>query len=245
MKKYLFLILLVYLFTMWGFADVLIRQKSHTEGYYYGGSNNPPVDAEITVWIGKQKSAVFTENRIIIIDKQSNKGYFVNKRDKSYAMSPLPMELSHLVPAELAKYLGTIQYNGSVKATGEVKTIGKYKCTSYKVNSFVMYQGGKVNETDAVIWVTAGTPVDAGVYTGLNQSLLKLRNYSPQLLEETEKIKGVPILIENLVYPKGFSVKTTVKAVDISEKQPPAGIYKVPEGFKQKEKLTIQDLRSR
>lgn len=245
MKKILILIVLIFFITTWGSADIFIKQKSHTAGYYYGGINNPAVDTETSIWFNEHQIAVLTEHRIIIIDKKSSKGYFINKSDNSFVQSILPMDLSKMVPDQLAKYLSTVQYHGSVKNTGEVKSIGKYKCSSYKVNSFIMYQGSNVNETDATIWVTTDSPVDAGQYASLNQNLSRLRNYSPQLLEEIKKIKGIPILIENYIYPKGFSVKTTVETVEIAEKQPPAGIYTVPEGCKQKEKLTMQDLRSR
>jgi hypothetical protein len=248
MKKYITGVLCVLMFVVFStsvYADVFVKQKSHTAGYYYGGVNNPAVDFDVVTWIGDKKMAVITDNRMVILDTETNQGFFVNKRNKTYAQTTLPMDLANLVPEGLANYLKNVKYIGSVKETGETKAVGKYKCKGYKVNSYVYYQESKVNETDSTVWTSTKVPFNLETWKGMNLSLQKIRNLGDKLMTDLEKVKGFPIFTESSFYPKGFSVKTTTETVEMSVKKPPAGTYAVPEGFKKIDKLTIQDLRSR
>ena len=153
--------------------------------------------------------------------------------------------MSKLVPENLAAYLKNIQYTGTVKEKGEKKQIGKFKCRGYEINSYLVFEGNRENETDSTIWVTTDVPFDWKQYSKMYTNLRKLSNFGDKLINELEKIKGFPIITELFFYPKGFSVKSTSEVIVISKKKPPAGIYSVPEGYTKKEKLTIRDLRNR
>jgi hypothetical protein len=79
----------------------------------------------------------------------------------------------------------------------------------------------------------------------MRTNLHELRNFSDSFIAELKKIQGFSIASETLFYPKGFSVKSTAEVIEMSIKDPPEGIYSLPDGYTIKEKMTIQDLRNR
>ncbi|NIM14370.1 MAG: DUF4412 domain-containing protein [Candidatus Aminicenantes bacterium] len=224
-------------------ADVYIKQKSHTDGYYYGGINRPAVDSTNELWLGDGKIVLITETSITIIDKEKNHALIINKSAKTYVETTLPIDLSKLGPERVAPVIKAIRYRGRVKETGKTKTIGKQKCKEYAINTYGVYQGNRDNELDTTLWASSDLPFDMNKYRDLLFNIYRLRNYSDELLEEMKKIDGFRIAAESLYYPKGFSVKTTTEVTEISQKEPPPGIYSVPQGFTKKEKFTIPELR--
>lgn len=224
-------------------ADVYIKQKSHTDGYYYGGVNRPAVDSTNELWLGDGKIAHITENSITIIEKEKNRALIINKSDKTYVETTLPIDLSKLGPEQVAPIIQGIRYKGTVKKTAKTKTIGKRKCKGYAMNTYMVYQGNRDNEMDTTLWASKDLPFDMNKYRDLVFNIYRLRNYSDELLEEMKKIDGFRIAAESLFYPKGFSVKRTTEVLEISAKEPPPGVYSVPESFTKKERFTIPELR--
>lgn len=235
------------------YADVYIKQKSHTDGYYYGGVNRPAVDFTNELWLGNGKIAFVTENSITIIDKEKNLASIIDKTTKTYVETPLPIDLSKLGPEQVAavikeiRFKGTVKktanFKGTVKKTAKTRTIGKRICKEYAMNTYRVYQGNRSNELDTTVWASKDLPFDMNKYRVLVFNIYRLRNYSDELLEEMNKIDGFRIAAESLFYPKGFSVKSTTEVLEISQKEPPPGIYSVPEGFTKKERFTVPELR--
>ena len=96
---------------------------------------------------------------------------------------------------------------------------------------------------DSTLWASKDLLFNLDKYRDLLFNVFRLRNYSDELLEEMKKIDGFRIAAESLFYPKGFGVKTTTEVVEMSQKEPPPGIYSVPQGFTKKERFTIPELR--
>ena len=245
MKKFLVLIMIIGISALSLTADVYIKQALHTDGYYYGGVNSPEENGVNEVWIGKKKLASLTENRLVIVDAEKKMAFVVNRGAKTYVESPLPLDLSKIVEDNLVPMIQPYRYKGTVKETGKTKKIGSRECREYEINTYVIYQGDRVNETDTTVWASTDVPFDLDIYESLTATQHMLRNFGDSLIEELKKIKGITIAANGLFYPKGFGVKSTVKVLEMAEKEAPAGIYSVPEGYTKKEKLSLQDLRNR
>ena len=226
-------------------ADTYIKVKRHTDSYYYGGVVNPEQNTEREFWLDEDHLSTITRNRITIIDLGKNRAFVVNRNDKTYVESPLPVELSKLVPEEIAPLLESTVYRGSVEKTGKKRKIGTWKCDEYDLSTYLIYQGQQANIAETRLWAVNKVPFSLEAYQKMADTMQRLDNFSAPLIAELKKIKGYPVAFEMLFYPKGFSVKTTEEVVEMTEKEPPAGVYSVPEGFTKKDKLTIQDLRNR
>jgi response regulator of citrate/malate metabolism len=225
-------------------ADVYIKQKAHTDSYYYGGVTQPAEDFDIETWIGKKKMAYFEQDLAIKIDMEKNRLLVLDKKEKTYVEITLPPELSQLVQQRLVSRVQQLQYQGTVTETGKTKTIGKWKCKEYKINSYFLNEGARTNETDSVIRVSTDVPFDLETYQQMNAVLLQSRNNSQAFIEEMKKIKGFMIDSESYFYPKGFSVKSTKTVIEMSPKTPGEFTYSIPTGYTKKENLSIRALRN-
>ncbi|MFC2146508.1 hypothetical protein ACFLRT_04010, partial [Acidobacteriota bacterium] len=225
-------------------ADVYIKQKAHTDSYYYGGVTHPAEDFDLETWIGKKKMAYFEQDLAIKIDMEKNRLLVLDKKGKTYVEATLPPELSQLVQQQLVPRIQQLQYQGTVTETGKTKTIGKWNCKEYKINSYFSNEGTRNNETDSVIRVSLDIPFDLDTYRQMNAVLLQSRNNSQAFIEELKKIKGFVVESESYFYPKGFSVKSTKTVIEMAQKAPGEFTYSVPTGYTKKENLSIPALRN-
>jgi hypothetical protein len=226
------------------YADSCIKEKSHTNSYYYGGVTEPAEDGEREIWIGEKKLCTIRNNWKIVLDIEQNVMFIVNRRDSSYVESSLPFEWSKVVSKELVGTLKIFETKGSVKQTGKKKKIGKWDCQEYEVNSYIMYQGSKVNETDSKIWASTDVLLDVDNFTRLIRIMRKFANYDSSFIDQLGKIEGYQVSLESLFYPKGFSVPSNQKVMEVMEIEPPTGTYEVPAGYSKKEYLSLEELRS-
>lgn len=223
-------------------ADIHVKQHAHTDEYYFGGQVSPALDSENEIWLGDNKMMFATEKRIIIIDKGENKLTFANKSDSTYAETALPLDWTKFVPEDFAGRLKMFETVGTVEKTGETRMIEGFNCTAYKINAYIPYQGIKYNEQDITLWVTADLPQATKTYGAIAPDILKLRNYKDDFIAELLKIEGFQILEETMNYQQGMGYASSEQAVEVSEKEPPAGAYTLPEWFRKKELLSREDL---
>jgi hypothetical protein len=245
MKKFPVFILMVSVTMAAAFVygDVYIKQKLHTDAYYYSGVNHPAEDSIEESWLGGLKIVFISGSSMTIIDKEKSRALIIDKKGKTYVETTLPIDLSKLAPEPVAPIIREIRFKGTVKETGKTRTIGNWRCKEYAINTYGESRGERNNELDTTLWAAANLPFDMDKYRDLFFDLYRLKNYSDELIEEMKKIDGFRIAAQSFFYPKGFSVKITTEVVEISEKEPPAGIYTLPEGCVKKEKFSIEELR--
>jgi hypothetical protein len=245
MKSVLILLMLLPLIAISAVhADVCIRHKVHTDGYYYGGVVTEPENREYEVWLGDGKVSFMHEHRMVIYDMNNEKFTFVNFDDSTYVEATLPYEWGDLLAEQDVARVQMYPITGTVGKTENTKEINNHKSCEYEINSWVMYENNKYNERDGKTWMTTDMPFDLSVYKRAYVHYLKLQNLTEELIGEMKEIEGYPIAIETDLFIKGFSVKTTDEVMQVSEIDPPRDVYSAPDGFSKKEKLTIQDLRS-
>jgi hypothetical protein len=246
MKKYLFVFLIVVItITAVGVnADVYLKEKTHTDSIYHHGTVEPATETVSEFWIGNKKMAAFTEGRIVIIDLNQNQFIFANRNDKTYVETTLPLDLAKILPEQLMMRIALFRTKGEVKETSETKKIGKWDTRCYEINTWIVYEGARLNQRDTKAWYTTNVPFDLNVYMEILPVFLTLSNFDETLVNEMKKIKGVRVSSETLRYIDGKSVKSKSEIVEMSEKNAPAGIYSTPKEFKKKDQLTIQDLRT-
>jgi hypothetical protein len=242
--KTLLVIFLLLTFPAAAYADVCVKQHSHTDEYYYGGITNPAEDEDNELWICADKMAVHGENTAVLIDISEKQMTFVNHTDSSYVEIALPMDWSKVVDEQLLGRLNMFKRQGTVEPTGETKKIGEWECAAYKLLTWIPYMDIKYDEREMTTWVVTNAPIDMAAYAEMVVELGKLRNFGDELIEETKKMEGLPVESSGVVYQKGFSVNTSDSLIEMFEGDPPADAYAVPEGYTKKDQLTIQDLRS-
>jgi len=188
--------------------------------------------------------AYITSNRIIIIDAEKDVLIFANKNDSSYVETTLPFEWANVVDEGTVGYLARYMTEGTVKKTGDTKTIDGRMCECYKLHSWIIIDSGeKYREREATVWVTTELPVDWKMYDEFSRSIMKLSNFSEEYVMAMTAVKGLTVDEAADTYVKGFSIKSTEKAVEITEKEPGTDVYSLPSYFRKKDQLSMRDLR--
>jgi hypothetical protein len=242
MRWKVFLIALALLVPLSAAADTHVKTERHTDGYYRGGTMNPPVDETRELWVGENKMAYITDAQKLVVDGEKNSLLYINLRDNSYAETPLPLDLSKLFDETAFTRLQMFQRTGEVKKADEGKKIGEWQCTAYDLHDWIPYQGGQVNEREIRMWVSGDVPFDLEKFDTMLSNLLKLNNLEKSYGEKTLAIEGFQIATEETTYAEGIAIKTTTKVVEMSEVEPPADVYALPEGCTKKETLSLQDM---
>jgi hypothetical protein len=242
MKRMLASALLVLLATPVFAADVLVRIKTHSDAIAVGGQSQPARDAVTEQWYGPGKTAQTSGDGGLIVDLGKNMAYMVNNRDKSYVPIPMPMDITKILPPEVAAMAPKMQMTATVAATAETRTIGSWKCQGYDVTLTVMGMPMTMR-----VWASTDVPAalldySAKVTPAFLQGQMRLTDES---VKEFAKIKGFQIATELNADVMGARMHTTTEVVEIVEKPAPAGTFEPPEGYTQKATLSLQDLQRR
>jgi len=232
------------LFPLFAGADVYVKREMHTDGFYAGGSMNPPDDSTVEMWIGENRMAFMTNSMKCVIDAEKKTLVFVNRREKTFAETPLPLDMSKLFAEEDLGRLQIFKRTGSVKKSGKTKTVGEWKCTGYESHDWIDYEGGKVSERTSEQWFTTDVPFDLQKFNKLFTSMLTLANFSDDYMQQVSSISGFEVASTETRYQESVVVETTSKLVELVEKEPPPDAYATPEGCTRKDLLTLQDLRN-
>ena len=204
----------------------------------------PAEDSARETWIGDGRLADVTEGRRIVVDLDRGMFLFVNRAESTYVETPLPLDLAAVFSEEENARLTMFKRRGTVEPGGESKTVGERSCTSYTVNDWLIYDDSKLNERDIVMWVTTDLPFEWAAVRRMMVELERIGNLGEEYIEARGAIEGFPISAEETTYTEGIAIPTRHTVTELEEREPPAGIYDVPDGFTKKDLLTLQDLRS-
>ncbi len=244
MKSVLLVLLALLITTSTLSAEVCVKNNTHTDAYYYGGSTNPEVNRDFELWFAEGKMALVEENSKIIFDVSANTMTFINFNDSIYLDTTLPPQWENILVEEEVGRIQMYQYTGEMKELGEEKELDGHKCSGRMLTTWIPYEDTKYNETDEVTWYTKDVPFDIAIYEKAYPCLLTLRNYNAELITTLGTGRGYPIESVETTYQKGIEIKTVTTTREIIEKDAPAGFWAAPEGFTKKDRITIQELQA-
>ncbi|MBM3294443.1 MAG: DUF4412 domain-containing protein [Candidatus Aminicenantes bacterium] len=242
MKKLLVFAALVGLAAVSLSADIYIKTKTHSDAASFMGQTTPATDAVTEQWFNDNQFAQVGTGDSMIIDLAKNLAYMINHATKSYVETPLPLDLTKLLPPEAAAMAGMFKMTATVNPTSETKKIGSWNCSGYDVTISIM--GMAMNMK---VWATTDLPFDAGAFNdkfmpALMKGTMRLDDAS---VKEFAKIKGLQIASEMNAEIMGAKMRSTTEVLEISKKNPPAGVYAVPAGYTKKANLSLADLQKK
>ena len=239
MKKIAVYVLCLFVFTVFIAADIHIQEKTHTDSYYYGGTVQPASDSTIEIWLKDNRLAYITPGRIVLVEQNTKLISIINRREKTYVQTSLPLEMKNIVSAEILAMLQSRQVAGEVKETGENKKINSWQCVGFEVQVSQPYA------LEIKHWATVDVPFNWKKLNEMFSDIRKLGNYSDTYIEQLRQIKGFVVCSDVEIFLQGTSFGSKSQVLEISRKNPPADVYSIPDGFKKNEQLTIQNLRNR
>ena len=226
-------------------TDVYIKQKAHTDAHYRYGRNMPTEDYDVELLIGSNRLAVISPGRKIIIDGTQKRMFIINRKNKTYVETTIPLDMSRVLPAWLHEYFGTRELAGAIEAGKETRDIRQWKCRQYSLKTKQSAKSQYPVESDIQYWYTSDTPVDLKAISELYANLWRFENYSENFIEVLSKQSGFPIASVTILYNQHAKTRSTLDVVEIQKKKPGPEVYSVPASFSKKEKLTYDDMLTR
>jgi hypothetical protein len=242
MKRFLAVSLLVLFASPVFAADVLVKIKTHSDPIAVAGQSQPARDSVAEQWYGSGRTAQSSGDSGLIVDLEKNMAYIINHRDKTYVPMPMPMDITKVLPPEVAAMAPMIQMSATVAPTSETKTIGAWQCAGYDATLTVMGMPMKLR-----VWASADVPAvlleyAAKVTPAFLQGQMRLTDES---VKEFAKIKGFQVATELNADVMGARMHTTTEVIEIVERPAPAGTFEPPAGYTKKATLSMQDLQRR
>lgn len=238
MKKVLFAVIAVLALAILLSADVYIKTSVHTDAFAMMGQNQPAKDEVMEQWVGNNQLVNKTGDKIMIMDMNKNMMYIVNPKDKSYVETPLPLDMTKLLPKEAASMMSMMKVTVKVTPNGQTQKVGKWNCVGYDVDMNMMMMQMKMK-----VWATTDVPFDWKMFAKMYANVSKMQFMDDAAIAELMKINGYQVASEMTMDMMGSKIKVTSQVTEIAQKPAPAGIYAVPAGFTKKATLSLEDMR--
>lgn len=238
MKKILFALFLIVAISGLLSADVYIKTNMHSDAFAMMGQNQPAKDEVMELWIGSTQLANIAGDKIVIMDMAKNIMFIVNPKEKSYVETTLPLDMNKLVPKEMAPMLAMMKMTVKVTPNGKTQKISKWNCGGYDVDMSMSMMQMKMK-----VWASTDVPFDWKAFSKMYANIAKMQFMDDSSIAEFNKINGYQIASEMTMNMMGTDMKVTTQVTEITKKDAPANVYKVPAGFTKKDSLSLQDLR--
>lgn len=235
MKKFAFLTVLTILLFSFLPADTYIRQQTKT-GPFMG---RPGTESTMEQWFKPNCFATVADNMTTILNLAEKKMYIVMHDSKSYIAANLPLDMTTIMPQEVAGMMKGVMdgMTVSVNANGQTKQVGKWNAKGYDVVITMMGMQMKI-----VMWATTEVSFDWRSMKNLTAEMMKYQmNFGDKFGQEFTKIEGYPVATE--IEMMGVSASTTT--LEIAEKAAPAGVYAPPAGYKQQDRFTMEEFQKK
>ncbi len=242
MKKLLLAILSVICLSIGLSADVYIKMVTRVDPFEAMGQSLPARESVSEQWISDDFYFVETgEGFAYLFDSRQSLFYLISHRTKSYLEIKPPVDFASLLPSELAPMAQALQQMTlSVVPTGETRVINNIKCQGYRLQMTMMMSPVEIN-----IWASEELPVNLKKFLeNIWPEFIKLElKASPQSVAELSKIRGLWISQESKVQMMGMEIKSRAEVVEITKKTPPRNIYALPQGYRKKDRLEMEDIQ--
>lgn len=235
MKKIILIVSVLMISFAFLHADVYIKQKTNM-GAFMG---QPPKEILQEHWLGKDKMAMISQDNSMILDIQAKKLYMVNHKHKNYIETNLPLDMSKVMPDQMAQMVKGMMEGMTIdiQPNGQTKKVTNWNANGYDVKVTMMGMA-----ITMVFWASKDVPFDWKKYSDLYSEIYKAQfRVGEKFIKAFEKIEGFPL--ETEVNSMGMKVTTTT--VEISQKNPNPDTYSVPAGYAKKDKLSMEEMMQR
>ncbi len=248
MKKLILVLTLIVFTTAFLCADVYIKTKTHMDAFEMMGQKQPAKDEISEQWIGNNKFAQMMKQQTIILDLGKQMLYIVNHGAKTYIETSLPLDMSKLLPEQIAQMMGSMKINVTVTPNGQTKKIGTWNCSGYDVVMDIQFM--MPMQMKMLIWATTDVPFDWKTFADkMYPAIMKAQSvqmpFGDDVVNEFKKIKGYQVASEMSMNMMGAEMKVNTEVQEITNKPAPAGTYAVPAGYTKNEKFSMMDLQQR
>lgn len=200
-------------------ADTLMVQKTHVDSFM----GQPAKDSTSKTWIGKGMARTEDGDSIVILRLDRKKMYLVDTKAKKVSVIDLPIDMSKMMPPEMAKMMAQMKPQVSLRATGETRKINQWNAQGYELTMKMMGQSIVTK-----LWATKDIKIDMQQYDEMIVNMQGIMPTMADMVKEMAKMDGVMVLSETT-----SPMKSRTELVSVEETAAPAGTYEVPAGYKE------------
>lgn len=235
MKKTLALLVSVLALAAFAGADYYVKSKTHTDAFSMMGQSQPAKDGFQEQWIGTDRFAHLSPEMSILVDLKKSQVVFVNHQSRTYTTASLPLDMAKLLPPQYAQMAAMMKMTAAVTPLGTTKKVGSWTCQGYEVTITMMMP------IKMTVWAATNVPFDVSMVmdkymSHVFQGTMMLDGAS---MAEMKKVKGFWIASETTIDMMGSKMRSTMEVVEISQKNPSADVFKVPQGYTQSDTLVV------
>ena len=219
-------------------ADVYMKQKQHNSGFEMMGQKQEAETVIQEVWMAKDKVAMISPQKTILIRMDKNVQYVIDHMEKTVMEMPMggsKEKASEGSMADIQKMMGAMMKDVkvTVRATSETKKIGKWSCKKY-IQEMTMFTGPIQTE----IWATEDLKMDTDLAASMSMSgaalIPGMSAHLEKLQQESKKIKGVPVRTITNSEMMGQSMTPSMELLEYKITKAPTHVFEVPAGYKKK-----------
>lgn len=233
-------IAMIMIFVSLSHAEVMIKQKVHTDSFEVMGQKQPARDEMNVIWLGQgmaRMDQADTSSWIFFADKKSH--IELNHSNKTYMEIPVaegedPMSKAmkgKTNPADESKMAdmmkALMKVEVKVTPTDETKKIGDWNCRKYLVETR-MGMGTSTSET----WATEDIKADYELFNTISKAFMSTMPGYQDILNEMKKIEGFVVYTSGTADMMGSQMKTTTEMVEYKDEPAPKGIFEIPADYK-------------
>ncbi|MCP5051423.1 MAG: hypothetical protein GY940_29925 [bacterium] len=236
MKKLILILMLVICSVAFLSADVYVKSQMKTSAAMGQAAQNIMQE----IWMGDGKVASINPSQSFILDKNKNKAYMVIHNSKSYVETDLPLDMTKIMPPQVAQVMKGMMSGMSmtVEANGQTKKIMDMDANGYDVSMKMMGMDMKMT-----IWASPDVPFDWKKYADLYSELFSAQfRLGEKVMSEFKKVKGFQMQTEMSIM--GMKMNNNVIEIN-ANKSPGPGVYSIPAEYTKKETLSMADLQNK
>ncbi len=237
-------------------ADIYLKYKTHSDGMKFMGQSQGAQDQIQTTWMSGDKTRTdMGSEQSVIIRLDQKKIYFLDHQKKTYSEMPLnfgesmekkmneSMETDGMESEQQQQMTqmmqGMTQMQMSITPTDQTKKIGDWTCKKYIQKISTM-----MGPSEGVIWATEELEIDPELYANWRAAMMgqggMFGTMMNEMMEEMQKVKGVPVMTESSVSMMGQTMTTTQELIEYKEGTAPSGYFEIPSGYKKTEAMDFQ-----
>ena len=223
--------LMLIIFPQQGKADFFIKKFRHTDAVTIMGQTQPAKDEESLTWMGKDRMRQDEgNNKTTIVRFDLQKIYIIDHSQKTYSEIDIPIDFEKILPDQAKQMMQMMQVTPKVTKTEETQKIKDWNCLKYLVEIDISMMGMSM-PMKMEMWVSKDLGIDLKAYEKFSSELLSLQPMFKNFAEEFKKIEGYPVLTLVSMEMMGTETKSREEVLLVEKKDPPAGIYDLPDGY--------------
>ena len=239
------LIAVLYMLPGTASADIMLKQKHHTDSYQMMGNKMPAKDTIETIWMTKDGFRSEGPEHSMIFRTDKNIVYIIEKKDKTFMEQSLNVDKAMAdtlnqkgMSAEDKKAMNAMmknmmQFKLTIKETNETKKINNWNCRKYD-----MRLDSAMGPSLSTIWATQDIKIDQALFSKFKALSMSMTSQSgmkdsfEKAQKEYAKIKGISVLTSTSTNIMGAQLKSTVELLEYKDGKAPTGILDIPAGYR-------------